>query len=73
MAIDPNWLHATKEQDPDFTGSRWEKMGYDNALCPVCGTHLRDGICLNAYHLRLVSRKQFSKIMQCLAKKRESG
>lgn len=58
--IDPNWLNTTKKQDPDFAGSIWEKMEYDNALCPVCGAHLRHGICLNACHLNPEGRRRFS-------------
>lgn len=62
--IDPIWLNATKERDPDFAGSIWEEMGYDNALCPTCEAHLHNGICLNACHLTPGSQRAFSEIMQ---------
>lgn len=62
--IDPNWLSATKKQDPEFAGSIHEELGFDNALCPTCGAHLRNGICLNACHLIPKSQRRFSNIMK---------
>lgn len=62
--IDSNWLNTTKEQDPEFIGSIWEEMGWDNALCPTCNAHLWKGICLNACHLTPGGRRRFSKAIQ---------
>ena len=62
--IDQNWLNTTKEQDPNFAGSIHEKLGFDNAICPTCGTHLRNGICLNACHLTPRSRQRFSEAIR---------
>ena len=62
--IDPNWLDATKKQDPEFAGSIHEELGFDDVLCPTCGAHLRNGICLNACHLTRRSQQRFSDIMQ---------
>jgi len=64
MSIDPEWLSADKPIDQDFAGSIWEELGYSSLLCPTCGAHLHDGICLNACHLTKKSRDRFNQIME---------
>jgi hypothetical protein len=50
--------------DESFEGSLWEKMGYSNELCPICGAHLRSGICLNACHLTNEQRQTFRSMLK---------
>jgi hypothetical protein len=45
--------------DPDFKGSIFESMGFDKRVCGRCGAHLKNGICLNACHLPLLTRLAF--------------
>ena len=49
--LNEEWVNAEKEVDPDFVGSMWEEMGWEKELCPICGAHLRSGICLKDSHL----------------------
>jgi hypothetical protein len=64
--IDVEWTETPKETDPNFEGSIWQKMGHDPELCPTCGAHLYDGICLNACHLTRESRERFAQGMIAL-------
>lgn len=68
MFYDAQWVAAEKKIDPDFEGSLEQKLGFDNLLCPTCGAHLKDNICLNACHLSAESRKRFSQIMAGLSR-----
>ncbi len=58
--FDAEWHRAEKKVDPNFAGSLWEYLGYDDKLCPTCRAHLFTGICLNACHLSATSRKRFN-------------
>ena len=51
MTLNRDWYATEKETDPNFEGSIWQKLGYEDKLCPDCGAHLHHGICLNACHL----------------------
>jgi len=57
--FDQAWMKAEKKTDPKFQGSIWERLGFDDKICPVCDAHLKDGICLNACHLNATSRRNF--------------
>lgn len=73
MAISLEWLAADKAIDPDFVGSIWEEMGYDDKLCPACGAHLHNGICLNACHLTKRSREKFGQLMKQMMEERSDS
>lgn len=66
IILDPAWEAAEKKTDPDFEGSLEQKVGFDNLLCPTCGAHLKDGICLNACHLSKASRDRFNALMKAI-------
>jgi len=57
-------------KDKNFKGSIFEKLGFDADLCPVCGAHLRNGICLNGCHLNPSAKERFHKLMEKVAEKR---
>ena len=60
--FDTNWLRAEKKVDPNFEGSIFQKLGFEDKLCPTCGANLRNGICLNACHLSEAARKRFANL-----------
>lgn len=65
LHLDEEWQKAIKKKDPNFEGSAYQEMGYDNAICPTCGAHLRAGICLmNTCHLTKTSRERFACLMK---------
>jgi hypothetical protein len=59
-----DWNSLEKKVDPNFDGSLWQKLGYEARLCPVCGAHLHEGICLNACHLSTSARERFVSLMR---------
>jgi len=60
---DQEWMKAEKKIDPDFIGSLYETLGFEATMCPTCGSHLHQGICLNACHLAKVARQKFADLM----------
>jgi len=62
MVFDPEWQKADKKIDPNFEGSIFQKLGYDEKLCPTCGAHLYEGICLNTCHLGQQSQMDFVQL-----------
>jgi len=51
-------------KDENFKGSIFEKLGFDAELCPICGAHLRNGICLNGCHLNPSAKELFRELME---------
>jgi len=62
------WEAAPKRIDPDYAGSLSEKIGLDPELCPACGAHLSNSICLNACHLGVDGAAKFGNFMDTLTK-----
>lgn len=73
MVLDTDWHATEKKTDPDFAGSIWEEMGYEDKLCPTCEAHLHGGICLNACHLSRQSRERLADLMQAASRRSAKG
>jgi len=58
-----DWDKREKKVDPNFKRSIFESLGFDAELCPVCNSHLKDGVCLNACHLTSKQKRMFRKQM----------
>lgn len=54
----------TPEEAAEFEGSIWQKLGYEKTLCPTCGAHTHDGICLNTCHLPKLMQERFAAMMR---------
>lgn len=44
------------------------KLGYEEATCPTCKAHVRDGICLNICHLSKSAQERFVALMRGVSK-----
>lgn len=62
--MDAEWEKAEKAVDPNFKGSIFEQMGFEDKLCPTCKAHLKSGICLNACHLGKSAQERFAALMK---------
>lgn len=64
-------LLISNGEDPLFTGSVFEALGFTKNMCPTCRAHLypsKDGeeICLNGCHLSEKSREKLDLILKGL-------
>ncbi len=67
--INSDWAKTEKMVDSFFKGSLWEKLGYEDKICPTCKAHIYDGICLNGCHLSKGTQQRFNTMMKEAAEK----
>lgn len=59
----PYFGEVELEPVDDFEDSIWDKLGYSRQICPECGSHLRNDICLNTCHLSDTQRQEFRQLI----------
>lgn len=67
MPLDMTWkpVHCGCENGCGI----WKDLGYEAKVCPTCGAHIRNGICLNTCHLSRASQERFAALMAASAKR----